>query len=122
MSKRRSQTTNPVSNPANPPVSQSTLSTLGVLAPMVAATRMAGFALAPHRAEKEATRMVTEKMAASVESVLRMQEAAFGMWIGACFGQVPTAQSAQRTIMEAGLAPYVKRVKSNAKRLGSPGT
>ncbi|MCU0832560.1 MAG: hypothetical protein MUC58_13815 [Rhizobiaceae bacterium] len=103
------------------PSPQTTMSTLGVLAPMVAATRMAGFALAPHRAEPEATRMVTEKMAASVESALRMQEAAFGLWIGACFGKVPTASEAQRTIANAGLAPYVKRVRSNAKRLGTPG-
>jgi hypothetical protein len=100
---------------------QSTMSTLGVLAPMVAATRMAGFALAPHKAEPEATRMVTEKMAATVESALRMQEAAFGLWIGACFGKMPSASEAQRTIVDAGLAPYVKRVRSNAKRLGTPG-
>jgi hypothetical protein len=102
------------------PTRQTTMSTLGVLAPMVAATRMAGFALAPHRSEKEATRMVTEKMAANVESALRMQEAALGLWIGACFGKVPTPQQAQRTIAEAGLAPYVKRVRSNAKRLAAP--
>lgn len=101
------------------PVSQSTMATLGVLAPMVAAQRMAGFALAPHRSEKEVTRMVTEKLAASVESAMRMQEAAMGLWISACFGKPPTVQGAQRALAEAGLAPYVKRVRSNARRLSS---
>ena len=95
----------------------SNLATLGLMAPMVAASRTAGFVFAPLENGHEASRMVTEKIAATVESIARVQEATVGMWLGAAFGHVPTPSEAQAALVDAALAPYAKRVRANARRL-----
>ena len=100
------------------------MTTLMMMSPFVIGARMTQFwmnAASPSAGDHhEATRMVSEKMAAAGESVAAMNaaaiEAATTMAMTAATGGRSTVNHGD-AILSAGLKPYTKRVRANRKRL-----
>lgn len=95
---------------------------LALQAPFVMAVRMADWwmpgALATTRQRREASRMVTEKQAAAMESWVALSTHAMQAWMQ-CMLQ-PARPLDMRQLERAGqamLAPYSRRVRANAARL-----
>ncbi|MBO0904186.1 hypothetical protein [Jiella sonneratiae] len=106
------------------PKSAAELVTLATLSPLVIGSRLGQFwfalATVPTAKDKsEATRMVTEKLAATAEATVAMQtafaRAAGDAFLAALSGRGPA--NAMDAIMAAGLRPYSRRVKANQRRL-----
>lgn len=75
--------------------------------------------------DREMKRMVDEKVTASTESLAGMALTSASAWQSMFFGSMlggrsPTATQVQRAatrVLESGMAPYKKAVRSNVKRL-----
>ncbi|THK37187.1 hypothetical protein EHS39_15280 [Ensifer sp. MPMI2T] len=99
------------------------LSALWFQAPMVIAARMQAMTIATMTGAAtdyvEASRMVTEKMAATAESVVAAHVALIKEGIGAVAtlagGKLPA--TGHKRVTAAVLRPYAKRVRANARRL-----
>lgn len=104
---------------------------LARLAPMVVARRTARMAQPRSAAanEREARLMVTEKIGASTESMLRTAMAAMRMqtafatffaraWFAPGSGNVAAlVASSAADLSNSAIAPYLKKVRANARRL-----
>lgn len=112
--------------PVSASKSAAQLATIAVASPFVIASRMTGMwldALSPTSGgEREKTRMVVEKIAASAESMAaaNAEFAKEAMKAGRAFA---TGAPGWKTldvdaVVNASLKPYSKRVTSNARRLG----
>jgi len=89
--------------------------------PQVIASRLAMLATTPvhsARAQAEATRMVSEKMAAAAESMVAMQFAIGNEMMRMMLHPYsrPSVATGSRIVAKS-IRPYGKRVRSNAKRL-----
>lgn len=99
------------------------LAVLWFQAPMVIAQRLQDMALSggSARGSAEMNRMVDEKMAASAESAVALGAAMMkhGMHVASAVasGNSKAMSDASSHMTVAALAPYVKRVRANARRL-----
>ncbi len=90
-------------------------------APMVMSSRMKELAASPMAGGVELNRMITEKLAAALESVMAVNVAMVAEGVtataalatGTCTGMVGAAER----VAVAALKPYGKRVRANARRL-----
>ena len=100
---------------------------IAVASPYVIASRLASFmapdALLSPRNQHEVATMILEKQFAAVESLTSMslayQNSMLSFWFNALSGQRSTQSldSAANSFAKAALAPYRRRVTSNARRL-----
>ena len=104
------------------------MATLMSASPFVIASRMTEMWLTAGnptpKSNREATEMVTEKIAAMGESALAMQMAmatiALDTATSALAGVVRRNENDADTVLAAGLKPYAKRAKANHTRLSRP--
>jgi hypothetical protein len=109
-----------------PSSSNGQLVAMSMAMPFVMATRMSGMwlnALKPSaRGDRENTLMVTEKVAASLESVAAAQaevmRQSFEQGMRLMTGAQHMASLDMDKVLNVSLKPYSKRVAANARRLG----